>query len=84
MGKKPKSKVKTCVRCGDEYVGHIAQKWCPNCKALKDKEEQKEVRILECPFCGEIFETVKTNKKFCCDEHKRMYHIQEYYKNKLL
>lgn len=80
--KKPKFKVKICTLCGEKYTGHIAQKWCTKCKALKLEAEKKTVLVLVCPFCDVTFKTVKTNKKFCCDAHKRKYHIQEYHKNK--
>jgi len=72
-------RIKNCETCGREFLAHIAQKWCPDCKK---KQEVKPLRTIICPFCEKTFTTVKTNKRYCTDKCKRAFHSREYYRGK--
>lgn len=67
--------IKRCVDCPAKFLGHIASKRCPECRAAREKGPP--VHVVECKGCGVLFETTKGNKKF----HNRACR-KEYFKRK--
>lgn len=59
----------TCKKCGVQFKVGVAYKGnvCSECKPIRKNFHR---RIVTCPVCGQLFETIRSNQKYCCKSCK--------------
>lgn len=71
-------RVKTCLDCGVEFVGHIKSYRCKACQAEADKKADRESKRLKaagksrelgsndfCERCGDVYTVASGSQKYC-------------------
>lgn len=74
-------KIKTCLKCGESFTGHIARKRCPECQ---EESVTKKVLELICAYdkCKKPFSTTRTDQRFCKKRCRKQHHSSVYYARK--
>lgn len=83
-----------CRHCGEEFDGHGNAKYCPDCKKIVQREQQRQRRSYAklhqplktpktCAFCGKEFEPTTYNAKYCtdCRSKAQAEYNRSYHKN---
>lgn len=74
-------KIKECLICHKEFLGHIAKKLCDVCDAAR-KATQPYKKVCRNDKCKKIFETTRKNQVFCSRVCKKDHHSAVYYRRK--
>lgn len=60
-----------CEKCGKTFKVGVASKKrvCKECQPTKVNFHRK---VITCGFCGQLFETIRSNQVYCCKRCKEL------------
>jgi hypothetical protein len=76
-----------CERCGAKYIAtRRVQRYCSkkcSTRATADRKNSREVRGVVCACCGKVFQSDRSNAKFCCRPCALSFHGDNRFRGKI-